>query len=199
MERKLQKLYEECIGELKTIGIDINNKKCIGKIDITLSKRNAKRYGCCRQEKPDQDYKIVQKRGYKKIVRYEKFKEHHIEISKWLMELNDKIIKNTIIHELIHCIPFCNNHGEEFKKYAKYINQNLGYDIKRVGNPKEDYTKSNIQYQEKTVKYKYKMKCENCGQEILRQRFNIRKIKQYRCGKCGGRLQLLEEDVNSYE
>lgn len=59
--------------------------------------------------------------------------------------------KNTIIHELIHCIPFCNNHGSEFKKYAVYINQKLGCDIKRVGNPKDDYAKSNIPYQEKKV------------------------------------------------
>ena len=29
-------------------------------------------------------------------------------------------IKNTIMHEIIHCFPYCNNHGSEFKKYAKY-------------------------------------------------------------------------------
>ena len=39
----------------------------------------------------------------------------------------DIIIKNTIIHELIHCLPKCTNHGKEFKKYAKIINEKLGY------------------------------------------------------------------------
>lgn len=48
------------------------------------------------------------------------------------MQLNKSIIKNTIMHEIIHCMPYCNNHGKEFKKYAKYINKNLGYDISRV-------------------------------------------------------------------
>lgn len=192
MEEKLQDLYEECLQELKNIGIDMENTKNIGKIDITLSKRNSKRYGCCKQECPDKKYKVTEKRGYRRITRYEKFKKHHIEISKWVMELDNKVIKNTIIHELIHCIPFCNNHGQEFKKYASYINKKLGYHIKRVGNPKEDYSSSNMEYNEETVKYRYRIQCENCGQEILRQRFNIAKLKQYRCGKCGGKLLLLQ-------
>ena len=27
------------------------------------------------------------------------------------------------MHELIHCMPYCNNHGKEFKKYANIINE----------------------------------------------------------------------------
>ena len=190
MEEKLIKLYNECIQELETIGI-ILNKKEIGEIHISLAKRKTKRYGCCKQENPDKNYRVIKKRGYKRIVKYEKYNKHHIEISKWVMDLEEKIIKNTILHEIIHCIPFCNNHGENFKKYAKYINENLGYNIKRVGNPKEDYEKSNCKYIAEVKEYKYKIKCQKCGQEIYRQRFNIRKIKRYRCGKCGGELQIL--------
>ncbi len=191
MENKLQELYKECLQELKSINIDLENNKEIGRINISLSKRKTKRYGCCKQSKPDKNFKAINKRKNRRIVRYEKFQEHHIEISKWIMELDNKVIKNTIIHELIHCIPLCNNHGREFKKYAAYINKNLGYDIKRVGNPKEDYAKSNITYQEEKINYKYKIQCKQCGQEILRQRFNVRKLKQYRCGKCGGELELI--------
>lgn len=190
MEQQLQNLYNECLKELEKIGIYLKSNPEVGKIDISLSKRKTKRYGCCKQEEPDKHYKVVEKRNGRRIIRYEKYKIHHIEISKWVMELDEKIIKNTIIHELIHCIPFCNNHGQEFKKYALYINQKLSHDIKRIGNPKEDYTKSNLPYQEKEIKYRYKIKCQKCGQEILRQRFNKKKIKQYRCGKCGGRLKL---------
>ena len=191
MEEKLQILYNQCLQELKSIGIDMINNKDIGKIDISLSNRKTKRYGCCKQEKPNKLYKTIEKRKNKKIIRYEKFDKHHIEISKWVMDLDERIIKNTIIHELIHCIPFCNNHKEQFKKYANYINKMLGYDIKRAGNPKEDYEKSDIEYKEELPKYKYKIKCQSCGQEIYRQRFNVRLIKKYRCGKCGGKLQLL--------
>ena len=46
MNEKLTKLYEECLNELKSIGIDMKKNKKIGEISITLAKRNVKRYGC---------------------------------------------------------------------------------------------------------------------------------------------------------
>ena len=42
MEEKLKKLYEECSKELKLININLED---VGKIDISFSKRNNKRYG----------------------------------------------------------------------------------------------------------------------------------------------------------
>lgn len=188
MEENLIKLYNECTNELKTIGLDIKNKEIVGSIDIKLSSRASKRYGCCKQEEPDKSSKVIEKRGYRRIIKYEKFNKHHIEVSKWVMNLNEDIIKNTIMHEIIHCFPYCNNHGQEFKKYANYINKKLGYNVARTGNVKEDYEKSNIPYKEK--EYKYKIICEKCGQEIYRNRLNRNLFKKYRCGKCGGKLKL---------
>ena len=107
------------------------------------------------------------------------------------MKLDEKIIKNTIIHELIHCIPYCNNHGKEFKKYATYINEKLGYNISRTGSPKEDYEKSNLEYNELNV-YKYKIICAKCGQEFFRKRLNKNFVRKYRCGKCGEKFQVFE-------
>lgn len=186
---KLKELYSQCINELETIGISIKNEEIIGNIDIKLSTRASKRYGCCKQENPNKKYKSIIKRGKHKIIRYEKFHTHHIEISRWVMQLNEDIIKNTILHELIHCIPFCNNHGKEFKKYANYINKKLGYYITTKGNVQEDYQASQLEYIEKDD-YKYKIICQNCGQVIYRKRFNKNLIKRYRCGKCGGRLKM---------
>lgn len=190
MEEKLNNIYNECLKELKDIGIDILNNKNVGIIDINISKRNNKRYGCCKQEEPDKSSKIVEKKGFKKIVKYQIYKKHHIEISPWVLKLNNDIIKNTIIHELIHCLPYCNNHGKEFKKYAKYINQNLGYNIATLGNKKEDYIKSNIQYNENEL-YKYKIICNKCGQEFYRKRLNKNFLRKYRCGKCGSKFSVI--------
>lgn len=191
MEDRLNKLFNECIEELKKIGIDVINTEKIGKIDIKISKRNNKRYGCCKQEKPDKLFKTIIKRGYKRIIRYEKFEEHHIEISPWVMQLEDEIIKNTIIHELIHCFPYCNNHGDEFKKYASYINSKLGYKILRVGNKKEDFEKSNLEYKE-VENYKYKIICKGCGQEFFRKRLQKNFLRKYRCAKCSGKFEISE-------
>lgn len=190
-EQKLDDLYNQCLEELNSIGINMQDKKLIGNIDIKLSTRSSKRYGCCKQENPDKKFKIVKRHGFHKTIHYEKFQDHHIEISKWVMQLNNDIIKNTIMHELIHCIPFCNNHGKEFKKYAKYINKKLGYSINTRGNAKEDFQASNLTYEEQE-NYKYKIVCEDCGQTIYRKRFNSSLIKKYRCGKCKGKLKLVE-------
>lgn len=177
-------MFSECVNELKNIGIDILNEKQYGKVEISISKRNNKRYGCCKQEEPDKKYKTITQIGRRKIVKYEKFNKHYIEISKWVMELEDTIIKNTIMHELIHCIPYCNNHGKEFKKYADLINANYNYEISRVGDKKKDFEKSNLVFTE-TKTYNYKIICKGCKQEIYRQRLNRNFTRRYRCAKCG--------------
>lgn len=189
MQEELERLFTECKNELLSIGIDISNKE-YGTISIKIAKRNNKRYGCCKQENPDKRYKVVRKVGRRRYVQYERFENHTIEISKWVMELDDKIIKNTIMHELIHCMPFCNNHGDMFKKYAKFINNNLGYDISRLGNRKEDSEKSNVEYHEK--EYKYTIKCTSCGKEFHRNRLSKDFFRKYRC-LCNGKLLLVEE------
>ncbi len=172
----LNELFKECIKKLESIGITFKDKE----INIIISKRNNKRYGCCRPEIPDENYKKVFRKGFKFIIKYENYKKYTIEISPWVIELNDDIIKNTIIHELIHCMPKCTNHGEEFKRYAKLINEKLGYNITRAGNKKEDYEKSNIEYNE-IENYKYRIKCKNCGQIFYRKRLNKNFTKKYRC------------------
>ena len=191
MNDKLNKLFLECVDECNKIGIDILNEKEYGKINISISKRNNKRYGCCKQEEPDKNYKTITKKGYKRIINYEKFNKHYIEISPWVMQLEDNIIKNTIMHEMIHCLPYCNNHGKEFKKYASLINTNYGYDISRVGNKKDDFEKSNVKFIEKQ-NYKYKIICKGCRQEFYRQRLNKNFTRKYRCGKCGEKFEILK-------
>lgn len=188
MDEKLNRLYKECVNELNSIGINIFAIDVIGKIDIKISNRNNKRYGCCRQDKPDEKSKTVKRVGCRKIIKYNKFGEHHIEISPWVMELEDDIIKNTIMHELIHCIPYCNDHGSEFKKYANYINSKLGYKITRVGNKKDDYEKSNLSFEEES--YKYKVECKKCGQVFYRNRLNRNFTRRYRCGNCRNKFSI---------
>ena len=190
MEEKLDEIYSQCIKELNTIGIDVINNENIGIIDISVSKRNNKRYGCCKQEEPDKASKIIEKRGRKRVIKYQIYKKHHIEISPWVLNLADDIIKNTIIHEIIHCFPYCGNHGKEFKKYAEYINVNLGYSISTVGNKKEDFIKSNLEFNQKE-EYKYKVICKKCGQEFYRKRLNKDFSKKYRCGKCGNKFTVI--------
>lgn len=189
MNEKLNTIFLECVKELEKIEIDILNEKEYGKIDISISKRNNKRYGCCKQEVPDKKYKTISKRGRRRIISYEKFKYHNIEISPWVMNLDDDIIKNTIMHELIHCMPYCNNHGKQFKIYANVLNKKYGYNISRTGNKKEDFKKSNIEFKEKN-NYKYKITCKGCRQEFFRQRITKGFTRKYKCAICGDRFEI---------
>ena len=186
IKAKLDELFNQCVNELKSIGIDIYQPE-VGSIIVQVSKRNNKRYGCCKQEDPDKSSKTIEKVGRRRIVKYERFNKHTIEVSKWVFDLNDEIIKNTIMHEIIHCFPYCNNHGKQFKMYAKYINQKLGYNISRLGNKKQDYENSNISYEEK--QYKYQIKCTKCGKLFYRNRLAKNFFKRYRC-QCNGKLEL---------
>lgn len=186
---KLQEVYLQTIAELNLIGFDFSKEK-VGDIEIKISARNNKRYGCCKQLEPDNAYKIIEKRGRAKYIKYEKYNKHQIEISRWVLDLDDTIIKNTIAHELIHCLPYCNNHGLMFKKYANYINSKLGYNISRLGNKKSDYEYSNIEY--KTNDFKYTIKCTNCGKQFGRNRLQRDFFKKYRC-LCNGKLMLIEK------
>lgn len=188
MEERLQKLYKQCINELKLINLDFMDEEKFGKIDIKFARKNAKRYGCCKQENPD---KSTIYRKNRKIY-YRKFNKHIIEISQWLMELNEDIIKNTIIHELIHCIPDCNNHGSEFKYYAKLVNEKLGYNITRLGDKQKDYEKSNLIFKPEERKIKYKIICKKCGQIYYRQRIDKKITRKYVCGRCKGKLEVYE-------
>lgn len=196
MKDKLEKLYKDCIKELKTINIDIDNP-LIGEIDIKIAKRNSKRYGCCKQEVPVINHSHLVKSKHGISIRYDRYKKHHIEISKWVMDMDEKIIKNTIMHEIIHCFPGCNNHGKTFKSYANYINEKLGYNIKRLGNKEADYKESNLEYKEDSTIYKYKIICIQCGQIYYRKRLQKNLIKNYRCSKCNGKLKISDMKTTS--
>ena len=75
-----------------------------------------------------------------------------------------------------------------FKYYAKRVNDNLGYNITRLGNKKEDYEKSNLVYKGENANNKYKIVCSGCGQTYFRQRISKYYTLKYVCGICKSKL-----------
>ena len=68
----------------------------------------------------------------------------------------------------------------------------LGYEIQRLGNKEKDYEKSNIVFDKSDeVEYKYKIRCKKCGIVFYRQRLKKNFIRDYRCGACKGKLELI--------
>ena len=60
------------------------------------------------------------------------------------------------------------------------------------GNKEEDYRKSNLTYEKKEEKYNYKVVCKKCGAEMYRKRLKKDLVKNYRCAKCGGKLNVFD-------
>lgn len=103
-------------------------------------------------------------------------------------DIDNQIALDVIMHELLHTVKGCFNHGAKWKKYAEYINWKLPqYNMRRVA------TKSDtaLVIERKEPVYKFILRCTKCGQEIKRQKETkvVINYKRYRCGKCGGGLE----------
>lgn len=88
--------------------------------------------------------------------------------------------QSTIIHELIHTIPGCMNHGKRFKRICYLVNKKYPQYKLQTSTGVEDL---GIQLEEPIPKYKIICKC--CGKEYLYQRKPKLAIDMYKCSKCG--------------
>ena len=172
-EIKLNKL-EELASDYEIILREELNIPIATNITYSINTRAKKRYGMCSLE--DKYYTV-----------------YHIEISSFLLdneidENNDALI-NTLIHELLHTVEGCMNHGNKWQYYASIVKDKLGYDIKRTSNRSEYGLESYVPKEN----IKYIFKCENCGQIIRRRRkSNFTKYYNlYTCGVCNGKFERL--------
>ncbi|MBO5808218.1 MAG: SprT-like domain-containing protein [Bacteroidales bacterium] len=71
---------------------------------------------------------------------YDKY-DYYIEISGHILENTERSQRNILIHELIHTVPEGLCHTGEWRKWAKYVSEKTGYNIKRLGadETEEDY------------------------------------------------------------
>ena len=159
-------LYKECTKELDSIGIKYGNI-----VDLKINTRAESFWGRCKKT-PN---------GY------------IIEVTERLLECqNDKDIKNTIIHELIHSCDKCMCHTGEWKRLAEIVNNKLGYNIKRTTSSEE----KGLEPRPRKHTIKYVLECSSpnctCKYEYARKTKVIERYKNYRCGKCDSKLNLIK-------
>ena len=119
-----------------------------------------------------------------------------IEVNRTLLDdrNGENGLVNTILHELLHTVPGCFNHGEAWKNCAEIVRRKYGYDIKRCSSEEEkDVTTGNLN--RKNVVDKYVLRCENCGHEWRRKKWSktCANVSRYRC-PCGGKLHVYSLD-----
>lgn len=169
--KKINELYKEVIEEAKKINLPISTNI---NDEIIINKRAKRRFGCCKKIK----------KGL--IISYE------IEISYRLIECEEKFVKQTLAHEILHTCQGCDNHGQIWKSYAKRMNTKYGYNIKRTDTA-EDLGIVESDFKKYNAKENYILICKNCGARISRTRMSnvVKHPSKYRC-RCGGNLERIK-------
>ena len=57
--------------------------------------------------------------------------DYYIELSGYALGAPEKVLRNVLIHELIHTVPGGHTHTGEWKKWAEFVNKRTGYHIQR--------------------------------------------------------------------
>ena len=155
--KNFQKLYLECMQELRSIGIEYG---CVSEWHINT--RAKKRWGQCK----------ALGHGYYSI---------NISVRLLADDIDDIATKTTILHELLHTCKGCMNHGKEWQRLADKVNRAYGYNIKRCTSCEEKGIEK-----EDEPEAKYIIGCPCCGTkwEYVRMTKAVQNPRRYLCGKC---------------
>lgn len=163
--KNLEFLFDVCKKELRALGI-----KFCENTSIEVNYRAQHRWGLCRKNAPG---------------------NYSIQVSYRLIndDVDDKAIKTTILHELLHTIPGGDCHTGEWKRQAARVNRAYGYSISRTTSAAE----KGVDELPISRNYKYKIKCDKCGTTWLRTRATAvtENPANYHC-HCGGALKVSE-------
>lgn len=90
-------------------------------------------------------------------------------------------LMNTVLHELLHCVDGCFDHGRKWSSLAYQVNQKYGYDIRRTTSADDEGFKFNMK-----DTYKYLIECPICHNVIGRNSLTkpIKFPNLYCCGPC---------------
>ena len=165
--KNLYKLFNECKLEITNCGYDT---------------------GCVRMVKSNT--RFTRRLGQTSIVDEpyswdENRRRFDIEISEKVLADDYPTIytKEIILHELIHTLPGCFNHGEHFKAVARTLNMKYGYNISRVASSS---SVACLAPQE----HKYEIQCPVCGKIFYRDRMSdfVKNPQDYRHHNCNKEL-----------
>lgn len=163
---EMLKLVHEAYKQAVDAGIPLNNKILT---DIKLNTRYSKRIACC---------KTFRRTG-----------ECRFEYSEMLTHAAPEKVIEVWIHEWIHTLPDCKNHGEYFKHYADLANRKYGYKISRIGDL--DYLgvseESQLVNTNKKCQKNYVIYCNTCKKKVgqVTARAGVAKNpERYKCQNC---------------
>ncbi|MCI8349269.1 MAG: hypothetical protein HFE74_07550 [Firmicutes bacterium] len=173
---RINLLIEKVVYEIKDIGIPVSDNI----ENVVINNRTRKRLGAC--------FRTFSKDGKESFV---------IEISAKALMCDDIKLCSIIAHEILHTCPGSFNHGKIWKEHGRQVEHFLGYSIDRTIKTEELNLPACDIYKHESIKYI--IVCKKCGQKYERKRICplVKNPKKYRCGKCGGKLELLHKHTTS--
>lgn len=159
--KDFERLKKECMEEVADIGIEIGNIK-----EWKINTRARSMWGQCKKN-TDGTYSI---QIADRLLRDDR--------------ISEKACKETMIHELLHTCKEGMKHTGKWKVYAREMNEEYGYNIKRTTSGNE---KGIENYKPKSLAVKYVFTCGGCGATIYRKRMSkfTKYYRNYRCTRCG--------------
>lgn len=140
--KDIQMIYNDCIEDCYAIGIYPNTTR-----NLVVNNRAKSRWGQA----------TISRNRYGEIT------VKKIEISSRLMrdDVDDYPSRNTMMHEILHCVDGTDGHTGKWKRIAEEINNAYPdkYHITRCSDY-SDYVHDNV---EENHDYKYVVYCPNCG------------------------------------
>lgn len=154
-------------------------------ISITVNSRFTRRYGCAVRcpVSPEENGSDLHSAPFFRIEVSSVFFEPGVPVSG---------LYENLIHEYLHTIPGCMNHGTLWKKYASYVNSRLHTRISATTSP------AVLGLEEITQKRAcFILECTRCHRQITRSRMcpTVAHPEHYRC-TCGGSLILVKGSQN---
>ena len=160
--RDLNAYFNTCLKEVEAIGIRPGNI-----VEVKVNTRARHRWGQC---------KCVPG-GYS------------ININAALLNPSndERGLKETLIHEILHTVPGSMDHGIVWKSHAEEMNRHYGYNIKRCSSSEEKGVTEDY-----GSRPKYTITCQRCGRTFGRDRASnlIKHTSLYYCARCKGPLKV---------
>lgn len=106
-------------------------------------------------------------------------------------EVDIRALQTTILHELLHTNPGCQNHGPKWQSYAKAVNEATGLNLQTTNMLHEEYGFASLfQAGREKEPDRYLVTCTKCGYERRYKRASkvVNHPERYRCGLCRGVL-----------
>lgn len=175
--KNLMEMFNYGLEVVEACGIEYGNI-----VDVSINTRAKSRFGQCR---------------YNRVMG-----TYTINISKFILDddIDDKAVMETIIHEILHTVEGCMNHGKKWKSLGKIVEQKFGYCITRTSdyNKFSDNLEKKMEVERATKKSNYVFKCAGCGQIIRREKMSkfVKYYQHYKCGICGSNFQFIPEESN---